>query len=165
MEVSPISRFIDERFEVQKLNWLAVVNREPGSEPKGSGSRAHIPTADKGPTVDVTALMVSALQRNIHCPGAYLALPSPPLLYFLLKVKLRWPWFSQKFISCPGRCTFIHSSNRHHGYLPYQALGCVLRKETAVRVCNPMDPRFPAPASASCGTLGSKPSEHLFPQL
>lgn len=156
------------------LNNLQLVNGEPGLEPNGSGSRAHIPTADKGPTVYVIALPVSTLQRNIYSRSRGLSSPCQALPCFISC----WRWNSDDlgFLrnsphAREGAHSFIHLTDTMDIYSARRCAVCY-RNETEVRVLAQTGdtaiawtPACPAPASASCGALGSKPSEHLFPQL
>lgn len=150
---------------------LQLVSGEPGLGPKGSWSRASVPTIlsrhrINGMTVYVTACdsFHFATEHLSVGPRSYLApAKPPPLLDFLFKVEFRWPWSSKKLTSSQeGAHPFI----RHGGWLP-GAVFCVtearkqLRWETIIQTQDP----HPAPVFASCGTLVLKPTEHLFPHL
>lgn len=155
---------------------LQLVNGEPGLELKGSGTRAHVPTTDKGTPVHVIALTVSTLQRNIYCQSWGLSSPCQALPCFISC----WRWNSDDLgllrnspHAREGAHSFIHLTDIMDICSARRcAVSYKLANKTAVRVLPQTGdtaiartPPSLAPASASCGTWCSKPSEHLFPQL
>lgn len=107
-------------------------------------------------------------------PGAYLAPAKPSLALFPVEGETQMTLVFSEIHLMPGKVhihSFIHLTDTMDIYSARRCAVCY-RNETAVRVLAQTGdtaiawtPACPAPASASCGTLGSKPSEHLFPQL